>query len=132
VIKGWTDALRSGHLARAAQYWAHPSAMVNGTSVAGSLAIIQIRTTQDALAADESLPCGATLRATVKHGRYVRATFELGSRSGPGSSAAGCSGPASVDFLVSGGHIVRWLRAPSGGSGTSPAKPREALGAQPA
>jgi hypothetical protein len=131
VIKGWADALRSGHPGRAAEYWAHPSAMVNGTSVGGSLAIIPIRTKRDALAADESLPCGATLQATSKRGRYVRATFKLGSRSGPGSGSAHCSGPASVDFLISGGHIVRWLRAPVG-SRTSPAKPPDAAGAQPA
>lgn len=132
VIEGWTDALRGGHPARAAEYWAHPSAMVNATGAGGSLAVIPIRTTRDALAADESLPCGATLQATAKRGRYVRATFELGSRSGPGASSAGCNGPASVDFLVSGGHIVRWLRAPAGGSGTSPAKPSEAAGSQAA
>ena len=106
--------------------------MVNGTAAGGGLAVIQIRSTHDALAADESLPCGATLRATHKRGRYVRATFELGSRSGPGADPAGCSGLASVDFLIGKGHIERWLRAPVEGSKTSPAKPVEVAGAQPA
>lgn len=132
VIEGWADALRSGHLERAAGYWAHPSAMVNGTTAEGALAIIPIRSKRDALAADESLPCGATLQTTVKRGRYVRATFMLGGRSGPGSGSTPCSGPASVDFLISRRHIVRWLRAPVGGSGRGPAKPREAAGSQPA
>ncbi len=132
VIKGWADALRTGDRKRAAEYWAHPSAMVNGTDAVGGLAVIQIRSTRDALAADDSLPCGATLRATTRRGRYIRATFELGSRRGPGSDPAGCSGPASVDFLISKDHIVRWLRAPSEGPKTTPAKPGEVAGAQPA
>jgi hypothetical protein len=109
VIAGWADALRTGHPQRAAAYWAHPSAMVNGPDASGHVALIRIHTTHDALGADETLPCGATLLATSRNGPYIHADFALAARAGAGSS--GCSGPAAVDFLIDGGHIVRWLRA---------------------
>lgn len=114
VIAGWADALREGRPQRAAALWAQPSVMVNGPDASGHLALIHIRSEHDALLADESLPCGATLRATARSGRYVRASFTLGSRLGPGAGNAPCSGQASVDFLIRDGRIVRWLRAPSG------------------
>jgi hypothetical protein len=132
VIEGWTDALRDGHLGRAAAYWAHPSEMVNGPDESGRLTLIQIRSEHDALLADETLSCGATLHATVRSGRYVRAVFVLGLRSGAGAAKSGCSGPASVDFLIRDGHIVRWLRAPAGGGSSPPpaSEPGGAAGAQ--
>jgi hypothetical protein len=112
VIKGWADALRNGQPQRAAAFWAHPSAMVNGTDSKGQLTAIRIDSEHDALLADETLSCGATLRATIRNGAYVRALFALSIRTGAGASTSGCSGPASVDFLVRDKHIVRWLRAP--------------------
>ena len=120
VIEGWTNALRAGHARRAAAYWAHPSEMVNGPDASGRLTLIHIRSERDALLADESLSCGATLHATTQSGKYVRAIFLLGPRSGAGASKSGCSGPASVDFLIRDGHIVRWLRAPVAGGATPP------------
>ncbi len=113
VIAGWADALREGHTQRAAALWALPSVMVNGTDESGHLALIHIRSEHGALLADESLPCGATLRATARSGEYVRASFTLSSRRGPGAGSSGCHGQASVDFLIRRGHIVRWLRAPT-------------------
>jgi len=113
VIAGWADALREGHPQRAAALWAHPSVMVNGTDESGHLALVHIRSEHEALLADESLPCGATLRATARSGAYVRASFTLSSRRGPGAGSSGCRGQASVDFLIRRGHIVRWLRAPT-------------------
>jgi hypothetical protein len=113
VIKGWADALRHGQSQRAAGYWAHPSAMVNGTDSAGRIAVIRIDSLHDALLADQTLPCGATLQRTSRRGPYVRAEFTLSARTGAGSgSSSECAGPASVDFLIRSGHIVRWLRAP--------------------
>jgi hypothetical protein len=112
VIKGWSDALRDGHPQRAAAYWAHPSVMVNGLSSSGQLALIHIRSAHDALIADETLPCGATLRSTSRRGAYVQADFTLGARSGAPAGSSGCSGPARVDFLIRDARIVRWLRAP--------------------
>jgi hypothetical protein len=138
VIEGWASALRDGQTHRAATYWAHPSEMVNGPDERGRLTLIHIRSEHDALLADETLSCGATLHATARSGKYVRAIFLLGSRSGAGASKSGCSGPAGVDFLISDRHIVRWLRAPVGESPsqtpttpTSPGgEPGEGSGAQ--
>jgi hypothetical protein len=135
VIDGWANALREGHARRAAAYWAHPSEMVNGPDETGRLTLIHIRDERDALLADESLSCGATLHATKRDGKYVRAIFLLGLRSGTGATKSGCSGPASVDFLIRDGHIVRWLRAPVAGGATPPpagesGEPGGAAGAQ--
>jgi hypothetical protein len=135
VIEGWTNALRDGHTRRAAAYWAHPSEMVNGPDTSGHVTLIHIDSEHDALLADESLSCGATLHATTRSGKYVRAIFLLGPRSGAGAGNSGCSGPASVDFLIRDGHIVRWLRAPVAGRATPPpagesGEPNGATGAQ--
>lgn len=98
--------------------------MVNGPDSTGHFTLIRIRTAGDALIADETLPCGATLRRTSRSGAYVQADFTLSTRTGAGASSSGCSGPARVNFLIRDGHIVRWLRAPitssppkGGGSG---------------
>lgn len=120
VIEGWSNALREGHVQRAAAYWARPSEMVNGPDASGRLTLIHIDSEHDALLADESLSCGATLHTTARSGKYVRATFLLELRMGPGASASGCNGPASVDFLIRDGHIVRWLRAPAAGGAKPP------------
>ncbi len=135
VIEGWAKALREGHPRRAAAYWARPSEMVNGPDASGRLTLIHIDSEHDALLADASLSCGATLHATTRSGKYVRAVFLLGLRSGAGASKSGCSGPASVDFLIRDGHIVRWLRAPVAGGATPPpagesGEPGRAAGAQ--
>jgi hypothetical protein len=133
VIKGWADALRAGQLARASAYFAHPSAMINGVDAAGHLTVIRILTAHDALIADESLPCGATLRSTGRNGPYIEADFELTSRTGAGANSSGCAGPARVDFLIGGGHIVRWLRAPTAAppAAPTPAPAPAGAGAQP-
>ena len=94
--------------------------MVNGPDASGRLTLIHIRSEHDALLADETLSCGATLHATVRSGPYVQALFLLGPRSDSGASNSGCSGPASVDFVIRDAHIVRWLRAPLGGGLTPP------------
>jgi hypothetical protein len=120
VIDGWANALREGHARRAAAYWAHPSEMLNGPDASGRLTLIHIDSEHDALLADASLSCGATLHATSRRGKYVRAIFLLDPRSGSGAVKSGCSGPASVDFLIRDGHIVRWLRAPVTGGATPP------------
>jgi hypothetical protein len=128
VIEGWANALRIGHLQQAAGYWAHPSAMANGIDTSGQLALIQIRTQHDALGADETLPCGATLKRTTTHGKYVKAVFVLGGRAGVPSHGS-CSGLAAVDFLIGSGHIERWLRAPLASSPTpgAPGSSREPI-----
>ena len=130
VIEGWANALRDGHPQRAAAYWAHPSEMVNGPDATGRVTLIHIRSEHDAVLADETLSCGATLHATALSGKYVQAIFLLAPRGGAGASKSGCSGPASVDFLIRDAHIVRWLRAPvAGAGGSSPPPASESGGA---
>lgn len=123
VIKGWSDALREGDPQRGAAYWALPSVMINGPDVAGRFSLIHIRTVRDALMADETLSCAATLLSTSRSGEYVKADFMLSARAGSGTSS-GCRGPASVDFVIRNAHIVRWLRAPLA-SGPPPPGSRE-------
>jgi hypothetical protein len=116
VIAGWANALRAGEPKRAAAYWAHPSVMVNGPDANGQITLIHISNSRQAQLADETLSCGAKLRHTRRSGSYVEGEFTLSLRRGTGASTSECSGPASVDFLIQKGHIVRWLRAPVGAS----------------
>jgi hypothetical protein len=123
VIRGWADALRRGNVAEAARYFALPSEMVNSTGTGGAL-VLQIRTAAEAVAAQKTLPCGARLLSTKRHGGYVNALFALTGRPGPGGSncAGGAGTSARTDFLIAGGRIVKWIRAPSepGDPGSSP------------
>ena len=113
VIKGWSTALREGRLDAAAAYFATPSAFVNGGS--GSAAsVVTIRGRAEARLVNASLPCGATFVSADQRGRYVNALFRLGPRAGLG--AGGCSSgsgqTARTNFLISGGKILEWIRAP--------------------
>jgi hypothetical protein len=127
VIEGWTNALRTDRPARAASYWAHPSVMVNGPDATGQVTFIHILNSHEAELADETLSCGATLRHTKRSGKYVEGEFTLSTRTGAGASSNGCSGPANVDFLIHGGHIARWLRAPVA-TGAAPGKATPTVG----
>lgn len=113
VIRGWADALRRGDVRRAATYFAVPSQMINGTA-SGQGVLIRIRSRHDALLANESLPCGAKLLTAVQHGGFVDAQFELTGRPGPGGTACtgGVGTRAHTFFLIIGGQIRAWIRAP--------------------
>ena len=102
--------------------------MVNGPDESGRLTLIHIRSEHDALLADETLSCGATLHATVRSGPYVQALFLLVPRSGSDASNGNCIGPASVDFVIRDAHIVRWLRPPLA-EGSAPPPATESGGA---
>lgn len=116
VIKGWSSALRRGDVRAAASYFARPSELLNGQ------VLFTIRTLAQAEAANETLPCGAKFVSADQRGRYVNALFALTSRTGPGggSCGSGTGQTARTNFLVSGGHIVAWIRAPDdpGDNGT--------------
>jgi hypothetical protein len=114
VIRAWSDALRRGDVRGAARYFAVPSVMINGTDSAGSALVIAIDTRTEARAANASLPCGAKLISADQRGRYVNALFRLTSRPGPGGSACGTGAgqTARTNFLIVGGLIVEWIRAP--------------------
>jgi hypothetical protein len=122
VIRDWANALRRGDVSAAARYFALPSKMINGSG-AGAL-VLSIHTAAEAVAAQETLPCGARLISTDRRGRYVNALFALTGRSGPGGGncGGGSGSTARTNFVISGGRIVEWIRAPSepGDQGASP------------
>jgi hypothetical protein len=113
VIRAWTSALRRGDLRGAARYFALPSEFINGSDASGQVPVLAIRTRAEAEAVNATLPCGAVFISADQRGRYVNALFRLTERPGLG---AGC-GPgvgqlARTNFVIAGGHIVRWIRAP--------------------
>ena len=122
VIRDWANALRRGDVSAAARYFALPSEMINGSG-AGAL-VLKIHTGAEAVAAQETLPCGARLISTDRRGKYVNALFALTGRPGPGGSNCGgqTGSTARTNFVIANGRIVKWIRAPSerGDRGASP------------
>jgi hypothetical protein len=118
VIRGWSQALRSGHVGAAAAYFRIPSVFFLGSGPP-----LEIRSRGEARLANAALPCGALLISTERLGRYVNALFRLTDRPGRGG-AGGCGSgtgeTARTNFLIEGGLIVQWLRAPDqpGDNGT--------------
>jgi hypothetical protein len=113
VIKAWSDALRRGDVNGAARYFALPSVMINGTGVGGLALVTPIATRADAEAANASLPCGAEFISADQRGRYVNALFRLTNRPGPGGGCGrGVGQTARTNFVIAGGLIQEWIRAP--------------------
>ena len=121
VIKGWSNALRTGHVRAAAAYFQIPSVFVNGPDDAYVL-----RNLRAAELVNRLLPCGAQYISASQQGRFINALFKLTDRPGPGGGPDGCGGGAGstarVNFIIRGGKITHWLRAPSqpGDQGTTP------------
>jgi hypothetical protein len=109
VIRGWADALRSGHVNRAARFFAVPATVLDGTSP-----LRQLDDRAEIRDFNRGLPCGAKLVATARaEGALVMATFRLTKRTGPGARPCdGAGNLAATKFLIEDGHIVQWLRAP--------------------
>jgi hypothetical protein len=123
VIRGWSQALRSGHVAAAAAFFRIPSVIFLGDAPP-----VQIRTRIDAQTANAALPCGAELISTHRVGRFVNALFRLTNRPGRGGGSgcgSGAGETARTNFLIENGRIVEWLRAPDqpGDNGTPKAAP---------
>ena len=114
VISGWSTALSEGDLKAAAGYFATPSTAENGP------VLIKIESLADALAFNDSLPCGAEVVSARTTGELTTATFRLSERPG-GSCGGGVGGRASTSFEIADGKIVEWRRiddlAPSPGAG---------------
>jgi hypothetical protein len=109
VIRGWADALRNGRVNEAAEFFAVPTTVLDGTNPQRSLedkaAVLEF---------NRGLPCGAQLVEAVRgKGKFVIATFRLTERTGPGAQP-GCSvgALAATAILVEDKHIVQWLREP--------------------
>lgn len=118
VIRGWSNALRSGDVTAAARYFHLPSGFF-----AGSGPPLVLRTLAQAESANADLPCGAKLISTELQGHFVNALFRLTNRPGPGGTSGcgtGVGQTARVNFVVARGQILEWLRAPDqpGDNGT--------------
>jgi hypothetical protein len=113
VIRAWSSALRRGDVRGAARYFALPSEFINGADANGNVSVITIHTLAEAAAVNATLPCGAVLISTDQRGRYVNALFLLTDRTGQGGGCGSGTGQvARTNFVVSGGRIVQWIRAP--------------------
>jgi len=130
VIRGWSRTLRSGDVRGAARYFAVPSLMINGRAPDGEPYVTAIRSFDQAVTANASLPCGAELISAVQYGRYVNALFRLTERPGVGGGCGpGAGGTARTNFLIRRGRILEWIRAPArpgqnGGPGPSQSRPQ--------
>jgi hypothetical protein len=127
VIRAWSDALRRGDVRAAGAYFSLPSELINGALA------FELRTRAQADAASASLPCGAKLLSADQRGAYVNALFELTGRPGPGGSSCGSGAgqTARTNFVISGGHIVQWIRAPDDPGDNAPGSNSPAPPSQP-
>ncbi len=109
VIRAWADTLRRGDVAGAAEYFALPSTVSNGTPP------LKLQTRDEVEVFNRALPCGAVVVATenAPHG-FVIATFRLTERPGRGRCGSGTGATARTALLVRDGHITDWLRVPDG------------------
>ena len=106
VIRGWADALRHGHVARAVAYFRVPARVSDGRPP------IELTTRGQLRIFNASLPCGARLERTRRvPERFVLATFVLTERPGPGRCGDGTGERARTLFYIEHGRIVQWLRA---------------------
>ncbi len=106
VIRRWSDTLRRGDVAGAARYFAIPSIV----QIEPGAPPARITGRRDAIAFNLVLPCGARLLRAERSGRYVNALFRLTERPGATCDAPGRT--ARTDFLIRGGKIAEWRRAP--------------------
>lgn len=118
VIKGWTDALRHGHVKEASRYWGLPAVVSNGTPP------IRLTSRSDVRFFNRTLPCGATFKKAVDTGVFVVATLVLTERPGPGKCAGGVGNEAYTAFLIRRHKIVQWRRVIKPAPEATPAGPQ--------
>jgi hypothetical protein len=107
VIRGWANALRAGHVAQAARFFAIPAIVADGTNPLRSL-----RDRAAILEFNRGLPCGARLVETQRGAdSFVIATFRLTERPGRGECGSGVDHLAATAFLIEKRRIVQWRRA---------------------
>lgn len=105
VIRAWADTLRAGDVEGAADRFAVPSRVANGTAP-------ERLTTRAAVESfNASLPCGARLQGTQEgDDGFVVATFQLTARRGGTSCGTGRGAIARVAIRVRDGKITDWVR----------------------
>jgi hypothetical protein len=103
VIEHWVAALRHGHLARAASYFAVPSRFQNGTRV------LTLDTEREVLAVNVGFPCGAVATHYAASGAFTLVRFRLTTRIG--GDCHGAEGNTTGGAIrVVRGHIREWYR----------------------
>lgn len=105
VIARWLLALRTGHEARAARYWATGAKFQNDSPV------LTIDTPLEKLAIQRSLPCGAKIKNAAGPAPFVVLVFVLTQRPG-GICRSGAGHTARGAIRVADGKIVEWYRLP--------------------
>lgn len=105
VIRTWADTLRAGDVDGAADQFAVPSRVANGTAP-------ERLTTRAAVESfNASLPCGARLQGTQdREDGFVVATFRLTARRGGTDCGDGRGAIARVAIRVRDGKITDWVR----------------------
>jgi hypothetical protein len=117
VIDEWVKSLSRGDVSGAADLFALPSVVENGTRP------VSLRSRSDAIHFNRSLPCGARLVRARPDGPLIAATFRLTERPG-GDCGSGVGELARTAFLIRDGKIVEWHRLPNPpGGGTGPSGP---------
>jgi limonene-1,2-epoxide hydrolase len=100
VVRAWSTALNAGDNEGAANLFARNAEVVQGADV------FRLRTHQDAVAFNASLPCSGRIVAISTDGEDATAEFVLGDR-----KTSRCDGPgqrAAAVFRVRHGKIVLW------------------------
>ena len=107
VIRGWANALRAGHIARAARFFAVPALVADGTNP-----LRRLKNRTAVVEFNRDLPCGARLqKATRGESSFVIARFKLTERKGSGACGTGVGQSAYTAFLIEHRHILQWRRA---------------------
>jgi hypothetical protein len=114
VIRDWADTLRAGDVRGAAEFFALPSVVANGTEP------FVLRTRADARRFNQELPCGARLLRTSSAAGYTTAVFRLTERPGPGTCGTGTGMTARTTFVVRHGKIFEWRRVADEPQSTGP------------
>jgi hypothetical protein len=109
VVRGWSTALRTGHVQAAAGYFHVPSLFDDGAG-----ATVAIRSLAEAETVNATLTCGSQVVSAFREGRFINVLFRLTARAGQGADCgSGVGETARVVFLIRDGKILEWLRAPS-------------------
>jgi limonene-1,2-epoxide hydrolase len=105
VVRAWSQALNTDDNERAADLFADGAEIVQGNTVT------TLRTHQQAVAWNSSLPCSGRIVSITTKGENATATFVLGDR-----QHSRCDGPgerATAIFKVVKGKIVLWHQTES-------------------
>ena len=122
VIRGWLLSLERYDYEQAAYYFA-PGALIDQGRP------YRLRTPEQAIGFNASLPCRADLVRLRGGGAHVLATFRI--RAGPGG---GCSGLVKVRYTIRKGKFTEWRQLPNvrrapGPPQSAAARPDGCLGA---